>query len=99
MNIVDFFIGAILANAMPHFIFGITKTKFLGLFGYSPKGNITYAIVQFVISILLFGIKYDFSTLLENGFFIGGLTVLLLYFLLGKPLLTLFNKNKNGISS
>ncbi len=40
MNIVDFIIGALLMNAMPHLIFGLTKTYFLGLFGYRPKGNI-----------------------------------------------------------
>ncbi len=93
MNIIDFFIGAILANAMPHFIFGITKTKFLGLFGYSPKGNIGYAIVQFFLCILLYSLQYEFSMMLENGFFIGGLTVLFLYFMFGKSLLILFNRN------
>ena len=36
MNLIDFIIGALIANAIPHLIFGLTKTHFLGLFGYSP---------------------------------------------------------------
>ena len=31
MNFIDFSIAVLLANAMPHFIFGITKVRFLGL--------------------------------------------------------------------
>lgn len=93
MDIIDFLIGAFLANAMPHFIFGITRTKFLGLFGYTPSGNIIYAILQFIISIILITIKYEFATILKNGFFIGAFTVLFLYFIFGKFLLHQFNKN------
>ncbi len=29
MKIIDFIMGGLLMNAMPHFVFGITKTKFL----------------------------------------------------------------------
>ncbi|GAA3519005.1 hypothetical protein GCM10022393_36460 [Aquimarina addita] len=92
MDIIDFLIGAFLANAMPHFIFGITKTKFLGMFGYSPKGNIIYALVQFIICVVLITLKYEFATILTNGLFIGGFMVLFLYFIFGKFLLDQFNK-------
>ena len=53
MNLIDFIIGALIANAMPHFILGITKVRYLGLFGYSHKGNIAYGVLQFVIAIIL----------------------------------------------
>ena len=91
MNILDFIIGALLANAMPHLIFGLTKTHFLGLFGYSPKGNITYAVLQFFICTVLFFINYGYSELLNNGYLIGGLTVLCFYFIFGKLLIKFYD--------
>jgi len=92
MNITDFIIGALIANAIPHLIFGQTKTKFLGLFGFSPKGNIYYALIQLVVSIGLALWVYGYEKLLQNGFFIGGLFILITYLVLGKILLKFFNK-------
>lgn len=92
MNIIDFIIGALLVNAMPHLIFGLTKTHFLGLFGYSPKGNISYAILQFSLCCILFFVKYGYEELLNNGYLMGGLTVLCLYFILGKFFIKLYEK-------
>jgi hypothetical protein len=92
MNLIDFIIGVLIANAMPHFIFGITKTHFLGLFGYSPKGNIYYAILQLALSAILFFIQYNFEDLATNGYLIGALAVLVCYLILGKKMLNNFNK-------
>lgn len=94
MNIIDFFIGALLVNAMPHLIFGLTKTHFLGLFGYSPKENILYAVIQLILCLGLFLFNYGLNQLLENGFLIGGLTVLVLYFILGKVMVVFYGKRK-----
>lgn len=94
MNITNFLIGALLANAIPHLIFGLTKTHFLGMFGYSPKGNITYAVLQFILCIGLFCYNYGYKSLLENGFLIGGLTVLILYFIFGKVLVKFYGKKE-----
>ncbi|WP_430409622.1 hypothetical protein [Kordia sp.] len=94
MNLIDFIIGALLANAIPHLIFGLTKTHFLGLFGYSPKGNISYAILQFVIAILLFCYTYGYQEFIENGFVIGSITVLVLYFIFGKVLVKFYGKQE-----
>ncbi len=94
MEIIDFIIGVLLVNAMPHFIFGITNTKFLGLFGFSARGNIAYSALQFTACLILFHFKYGLSTILENGIFAGGIMVLILFYLFGKYLLTIFNKNK-----
>jgi len=93
MNIIDFIIGGLLANAMPHFIFGITKTHFLGLFGYSSKGNIMYAVLQFLICLILFCVFYDYRALITNGYLMGGISVLTLYFIFGKILVNRFGKN------
>jgi hypothetical protein len=92
MNLIDFFIGALLVNAMPHLIFGFTKTHFLGLFGYSPKGNIIYAILQLIICLVLYHFNYGIETLIENGFLVGGITVLVLYFILGRFLVIFYGK-------
>lgn len=95
MTLIDFIIGALLANAMPHLILGLTKTHFLGLFGFSPKGNIAYAILQFIICIILFGINYGFKSITENGYLVGGITVVVLYFIFGKILVTFYGKQEN----
>ncbi|WP_047547924.1 hypothetical protein [Psychroserpens sp. Hel_I_66] len=95
MNFIDFIIGALLVNAMPHLIFGLTKTHFLGLFGYSPKGNISYALLQLVICLGLFFYSYGYKALFNNGFLIGSLTVLILYFIFGKVLVKFYGKQQN----
>tara|TARA_B110000211_G_C13944641_1_gene493318 strand:- start:113 stop:367 length:255 start_codon:yes stop_codon:yes gene_type:complete len=77
---------------MPHFIFGITKTHFLGLFGYSTKGNIAYAILQLALSVILFLIQYNFEDLASNGDLIGALVILVSYLFLGKTMLKKFNQ-------
>jgi hypothetical protein len=94
MNLIDFIIGGLLANAMPHLIFGLTNTHFLGLFGYSAKGNIMYALLQFTLCIILLLVNYNFSQLLNNGILIGGLTVLVLYLVFGKFLVKFYQKKQ-----
>ncbi len=92
MTLLDFLIGALLANAMPHLIFGLTKTHFLGMFGYSPKGNIIYAILQLILCLALFLFNYGYKELLDNGYLLGGITVLILYFIFGKFLVKFYGK-------
>ncbi len=92
MTLIDFIIGGLLANAMPHLIFGLTKTHFLGLFGYSPKGNIIYAMLQFILCIILFFYNHGYEALLENGYLVGGIVVLILYFIFGKILVQFYGK-------
>ncbi len=94
MNLLDFLIGGLIANAIPHLIFGLTKTHFLGMFGYSPKGNIIYAILQFVVALSLYFYMYGYESLLGNGFLVGGITVLLLYFMFGKIMVSFYGKQK-----
>ena len=92
MTLIDFLIGALLANAMPHLIFGLTKTHFLGMIGYSPKGNIIYAILQLILCLALFLFNYGYKELLDNGYLLGGITVLILYFIFGKILVKFYKK-------
>lgn len=92
MTLIDFLIGALLANAMPHLIFGLTKTHFLGMFGYSSKGNIIYAILQLILCLALFLFNYGYKELLDNGYLLGGITVLILYFIFGKFLVKFYGR-------
>lgn len=95
MNFIEIIIGVLVANAIPHLIFGLTKTHFLGLFGYSPKGNIIYALIQFVIAIVLFVFNNGCEALFNNGYLIGGISVLLLYFIFGKVLVKFYGNKKS----
>ena len=92
MNVIDFIIGALIVNSLAHTIFGITKTRYLGLFGYSPKGNIGYGVLQLVIVLILLFVNYSYKEILENGFVIGGLFVLLLFLFFGNFSLKLFKR-------
>lgn len=92
MDLLDFIIGALIVNAMPHFIFGITKTRYLGLFGYSPKGNVLYAVLQFLLALFLLLINYKWEEVINNGFLMGGISILVLFLTFGRFSLKLFNK-------
>lgn len=92
MFYIDFIIAVLIANAIPHFIFGIAKIRFLGLFGYSPTGNICYALLQLIIAVSLFSVQYGITNIYTNPFVLGGLTVLLLYFAFGRLLINKFHK-------
>lgn len=94
--VIDFFIGLFLANAMPHFILGITKTKFLGPFGFSPTGNIVYAGIQFVLSLILIHIQYGLPAILKNGMLLAGVLVMTVFFIFGKIVLRYYNKDSPG---
>lgn len=92
MIYIDFFIAVLIANAIPHFIFGIAKIRFLGLFGYSPIGNICYALLQCIIAVSLFSHQYGIKNIHKNPAILGGLAVLLLYFAFGRLLINKFHK-------
>ncbi|KGE22056.1 hypothetical protein B1H38_11425 [Leptospira borgpetersenii serovar Ballum] len=95
MNIIDFTIGVLLMNAMPHFIFGITNTKFLGMFGFSPTRNIMYGVIQFIICLSLYHLNHHISNIYQNGIFLGCSIVLILYLVFGKIVLKLYNKQSS----
>ncbi len=84
MNFIDFLIGLTMVNTIPHFVLGIWKGRILGAFGFGNKQNIAYGILNFIISISLFLYKYGFDGLLENGIFIGGMFVVVSYFIVGQ---------------
>lgn len=91
-TITDFLIGFFLMNAMPHFIFGITKTRMLSLFGYSAAGNIGYALAQITAALIIFHIQYGINELLASGIFLGALTIMVIYLISGKLFVNAFRK-------
>jgi hypothetical protein len=92
MDIIDFIIGLTLMNAMPHFILGIWKGRMVSGFGFGNLQNILYGLLNFSISISLFIYKYGAGQLLENGIYLGALTLLLIYFITGQFWYSLFRK-------
>ena len=90
--ILDFFIGVLLINSLPHFVLGITKTRFLGMFGYKPIANIWYAVVQFLLALVLFHIQHGITSILENGIFLGAACTCLLFLIFGKSILKFYQK-------
>ncbi|AEA45873.1 hypothetical protein Fluta_3909 [Fluviicola taffensis DSM 16823] len=93
MLILDFLIGFLLVNALPHFAFGMTKTRFLGIFGYKPIANIWYAITQFALALVLFHVNHGIETILQNGIFLGAVCTCFLFLIFGKTILK-FYQNK-----
>ena len=71
-------------NAMAHFAIGISGIRFLSLFGYSSTGNILYSFCQFLLVLFLIWMNYGPTFFLNNGIVVGSLSVLMIYFFLGK---------------
>lgn len=92
MTIIDFVIGLTLMNAMPHWVLGIWKGRMLSGFGVGDTKNILYGLLNFGISISLYGYQYGLSSIAENGIFAGALFVLIMYFLTGKFFYQFFKK-------
>ena len=83
MDFIDFLIGLTLVNILPHFVLGIWKGRIFSAFGFGNWQNIAYGILSFVISISLFLYKYGITGLLENNMYLGGMFVVVSYFLIG----------------
>ncbi|MCI4667550.1 MAG: hypothetical protein MRZ79_05260 [Bacteroidia bacterium] len=84
MNLIDFFIGLTLVNAMPHFVLGIWKGRMFSGLGFGNKNNLGYSLINIGISLGLFLYSYGIEGLAENGIYAGGLLTMLLYYLLGR---------------
>jgi len=90
--LLDFLIGVLLMNSLPHFVLGITKTRFLGMFGYKPIANIWYSVVQFILAMVLFHVQHGIETILTNGIFLGAACTCLLFLIFGKTILKFYLK-------
>ena len=89
---LDFITGFLLMNSLPHFVLGITKTRFLGLFGYKPIANIWYAVTQFALALILFHFNHGIETILTNGIFLGAACTCFLVLVFGKTIMKFYQK-------
>ena len=79
--VIDFLIGFLAVNSLPHYLFGRMKIGVLSLFGYSSIGNLCYSFLCLGIAAGLFAYKYGFGTLPEHMFLCGVLSVVFSYML------------------
>ena len=89
-SFIDFLIGFALMNAMPHFLFGLFKIRFLSAFGFSPQGNIGYGLLNVVAALGLFQFRYGLQEFLGHGVVMGAGAVILIYLVTGKFFYQLF---------
>lgn len=92
-SFIDFLIGVTTVNSIPHFVLGVWNGRILGGLGYGNKANIAYGILNFLLGVSLFIYKYGVSLIIENGIFLGAVTVVLSYFIFGRLLYRIFNRN------
>ena len=98
LNILDFLTGFLLMNAMPHLIFGIIRLRFLSLFGFSAGGNLLYALVNVIAAAAIYHYQYDITSIKQDGFLLGALTMFGLFLITGRFLVDLFQpKSKPGL--
>lgn len=90
--LIDFFIGFLLMNAMPHMLFGLLKIRFFSAFGFSALGNLAYASLNVVTALILFHAHYGVQALATHGIVIGAGAMLFIYLVSGRLFYDLFQK-------
>ena len=81
---VDFLIGFLLMNAMPHMLFGLLGIRFLSLFGFSAAGNLGYAFLNVAVAVSLFHFRYGVGELGGHGIVLGAGVILVAYLFTGR---------------
>lgn len=89
---MDFLIGLLIANAIPHFVVAVTEVRFRGLFGFGSKQNILYSLWNLAWAIGLSLYFYGLDGVLKNGLFLGICAILFSYYIGGRFLYLLWNK-------
>ncbi|WNJ18434.1 hypothetical protein [Pontibacter sp. G13] len=84
MNWIDFFIGFTLLNFMPHFVLGIWKVRMLSAFGFSPRANVGYGLLNLAVSLGLFLYQYGWEGFAEQAWYAGALFIGGSYLLVGR---------------
>ncbi len=90
LNLLDFFTGLFLMNAMPHLIFGIIRLRFLSLFGFSAIGNLLYALVNVAVAGGIYHYQYGIFSIQQDGILLGALAMLVIYLITGRLFVGLF---------
>jgi len=98
LNLLDFLIGLLLMNAMPHMIFGLIRLRFFKSFwilfaGKSPVCPAQPAHWPGGV----YHYQYDIRSLQQDGIMLGALAVLLLYLITGRFLAGFFQPKYDPI--
>lgn len=96
MNWIDFIIGGLLMNAMPHFILGTWNQRMLSAFGFGDNANKIYGILCFVAATSLFIYTYGLDAMLANGIYMGATAVLFAFFFVGWFWKKIFTKKEEA---
>lgn len=91
-SLIDFLIGILLMNAMPHMIFGLIRLRFLSLFGFSALGNLLYSLVNIGAAGALYHHQYGINAILLDGVTLGALAMLAIYLLTGRIFISIFQE-------
>ena len=83
MDFVDFLIGLSLIHALPHFILGVWNRRFPSPFGPGSTPNIMYSLLILSFSFILFIIKYGLAELMTQGIYLGAITTIVFYSIVG----------------
>ena len=94
-TVLDFLMGLFLANALPHYMVGILNVRFLSLFGYSGHSNIYYGYFCVGLSLIFFHLNYGIVTLSSHAVYLGGLSLVIIYFITGRFLIKFFQKDRS----
>lgn len=92
MNWIDFLIGFLLMNAMPHFVLGTWKARMFSGFGFGHRQNIAYSALNFLIAGSLFLYTYGWEGLWDHGIFVGAIVMMIIYYSTGWFWVRLFHK-------
>ncbi len=83
-HVVDFMIGFLAMNAMPHMLCGLFKVRFISPFGYGERDNLLFALVNVVLALGLFHFRYGIGQLFSHGMIVGAGAVLVAFLVSGR---------------
>ena len=93
MTIIDFTIGFLLMNAMPHFVLGKWSVRMLSGFGFGDSANMAWGVCNLLASLALFIYTYGVEALLTHGIYTGALTLLVIFWIASPLWKKLFTKS------
>lgn len=79
MNWIDLSIGALLMNAMPHYVLGVWKAKMLSGFGMGNMRNVIWGLVNAAAALGLFLYEYGFDGFIKHQIFTGAFFILFVF--------------------
>ncbi|MCU0435119.1 MAG: hypothetical protein MUC87_16795 [Bacteroidia bacterium] len=79
MNFIDFLTGALLMNAMPHYVLGVWKAQMLSGFGIGNTRNVIWGLANAVAAFVLFIYNHGFDGFVTHPIFAGAAFILVVF--------------------